>query len=250
MVSFSYKNAHYKINAKNIPFICEHIQSQRDTLETYGAVNPEFLSSLQPVSIATSAPSIVRKMNEAATIFGVGPMAAVAGAIAQEVGERAISNGETSVIIENGGDMYLNSNKSITVGIFGGLRKKINTLAFKITPELMPYSLCSSSGIMGHSLSFGTCDLATIFAKDAFIADCAATYLANSIRAEEDIESGIDAVLQFPQIDAAFVCLGNKIGFGGMLPTMLSHADPFIEAKISKHSASNFRYYYEHEQRI
>src|SRR4030043_72049 len=59
----------------------------RKPLEEYINRHPLFLHSLEPFSVEEDAPVIVRDMAQAASIAGVGPMAAVAGAIAEAGGK-------------------------------------------------------------------------------------------------------------------------------------------------------------------
>ncbi len=118
----------------------------------------------------------------AASLVGVGPMAAVAGAMAQWAAKAALAAGAEEAIVDNGGDIYLKAVEPVIVSLGTGTSKLADRLAFRVEPEETPISICSSSGKMGHSMSLGQCDLATIVAKDAALADAAATQAANLVR--------------------------------------------------------------------
>src|SRR4030043_2076944 len=78
-----YIRAASKLEAEAI----ESVIKSRTPLEEYIKSHPLFLHSLEPCSVENDAPAIVRDMAKAARIAGVGPMAAVAGAIAQAGGK-------------------------------------------------------------------------------------------------------------------------------------------------------------------
>ena len=109
-------------------------------------------------------------MDRAARLVGVGPMAAVAGSMAQFAAEAGLDAGAGEVIVENGGDIYLHVSESVIIGLHTGETKIKDQLAFSLNAEDTPISICSSSGTMGHSMSKGECDLATAVAKDAALA--------------------------------------------------------------------------------
>src|SRR3990172_9379162 len=146
---FSFKGANFRISCHAFETVVQEIVKQRQVLESYIKTCPEFLSSLTPVSCPYNAPEIVKRMCVASDKTGVGPMAAVAGAIAQMAAEAALLRGERDVIVENGGDIYLSSSFPIIIGIYAGKNPVSGKLAFYITPQIMPLSLCSSSGTMG-----------------------------------------------------------------------------------------------------
>src|SRR4030042_5001712 len=86
----------------------ELIQKCRAGLEDYIKKHPIFASTLEPLQVEDGAPAVVRNMALAAKAVGVGPMAAVAGAIAREVGIGLLQFSD-GVIVENGGDIFMRS---------------------------------------------------------------------------------------------------------------------------------------------
>ena len=83
----------------------EIVIQERQQLEAYIAAHPGFLTTLTPWPADPFAPLVVREMIEAAAKAGVGPMAAVAGALAARV-ERQLASLSPEVIVENGGDIF------------------------------------------------------------------------------------------------------------------------------------------------
>jgi ApbE superfamily uncharacterized protein (UPF0280 family) len=123
----------------------------RQQLESYIERHPEFLTSMEPLAIA-DAPRIVTEMAEAAEKARVGPMAAVAGAIAEFVGKELLE-ASPEVIVENGGDIFLKSQKDRTIGIYAGKSPLTGKVGLDIKGKDTPLGICTSSGTVGHSLS-------------------------------------------------------------------------------------------------
>ncbi len=170
--------------AKETLFLVRKI---RLPLESYIAKNPYFLKSLTPLPYDEGAPEIVKEMLKAGEIAEVGPMASVAGAIAERVGSLLIEKGYTSeVVVENGGDIYLNLKRETKVAIFAGESPFSGKVALKLKKELMPCGVCTSSGKIGHSLSFGEAEAITVVHKNTAIADALATAFGNIIHSVED----------------------------------------------------------------
>lgn len=235
---YSHKGANFRICAVDFPRIIEEIKNLRRSLEAYIAKHSKFATSLDPLDLHTEAPEIARRMAAAAQLVGVGPMAAVAGTVAQMAAESVMEAGEQDVIVENGGDLYLASSSDITVGIYAGESPLSGRLAFSIAPERMPLALCSSSSHMGHSLSLGECDLATVASKDASLADAAATWAGNLVKNIEDIDPTLERVLKIPGIAGVLIVKGDKIGLAGDLPPLVEHTDPEFKKKITRDKLS------------
>ncbi len=159
----------------------------RRQLEHYIQAHPDFLTTLSPYQHDPFAASIVQEMINATADIGVGPMASVAGAIAQFVGMDLLkSTGQ--VIIENGGDIFMNLKRDATVSIFAGESPLSDRVGIRIAENMMPVGICSSSGKVGHSLSMGSSDVITVLSASAIRADGAATALGNRIRKKMDLE--------------------------------------------------------------
>jgi uncharacterized protein len=190
------------------------VQKYRESLERYIARNPLLLTTLEPFTVAADAPLIVKAMADATAKVKVGPMAAVAGAIAEFVGEE-LSAFSSDIIIENGGDIYLRSTKKRIIGIYAGSSPLSGKVGLEIEPAETPIGVCTSSGTVGHSLSFGKADAAVVIAKSATLADAAATALGNIIKEPADISKGIAFAQSVPEIKGVLIIIGDKMGIWG-----------------------------------
>jgi uncharacterized protein len=159
----------------------------RKQLETYISMHPEFATSLSPCGQDPYAPSMIREMIDVTRGLGVGPMASVAGAIAQYVA-RGLMRITDQVIVENGGDIFLKAGRPVTVSIFAGDSLLSEKFGLLIPERQMPLGVCSSSARVGHSLSMGIADVVCLLSPSAALADGAATALGNRIMAKNDIE--------------------------------------------------------------
>ncbi len=167
----------------------EVLFSVRKELEAYLLKNPLFLSSLKPLPLDPKAPFVARKMLEASRKAQVGPMAAVAGAIAEAVGRELLKQGlTTEIIVENGGDIFLALKREATVAIWAGDSPLSGKIGLYLPKKLMPCAVCTSSGTVGHSLSLGLADALCVLAKDAALADAYATALGNLVKKASDFK--------------------------------------------------------------
>lgn len=189
----------------------ETVRKLRDQLENYIEEHPAFEKALAPISLYRSAPLIAHKMADAAKSAQVGPMAAVAGAFSQMVADE-LSPLTNNLIIENGGDLYIKTSTDRTVSIYTGENKFKNHLKIMIEAADSPMSICTSSGTMGPSLSFGKADAVTILSKDAFLADAAATAVCNRIRSGKDIQKGLDYAMSIKNILGVIIVIEDKMG--------------------------------------
>ncbi len=238
--TFSFKDTHLKVYGSEYDKITEVIVQERKKLEAYILRHPEFKNALSPIALLPEAPEIAQKMSKASTATGLGPMASVAGTLAQIGVEAAKEAGCNEAIVENGGDMYIMSPTPVTIGIYAGKNSIGAQLAFQLTPEELPLAICSSSSKMGHSLSLGDCELATVIAKDAALADSVATLTCNSISHERDVELILDKVGQIEGIRGILVVKNSKIGLWGNLPKLVRNQDIDTLAKITKDPRSDF----------
>ncbi len=217
---FEHKEAAFRICCTAMDAVEEAIVQQRAVLERYIERHPEFGSSFLPLGPLPSAPECVRRMSAAAHLVGVGPMAAVAGTMAQLAAEAGLAAGADEAIIDNGGDIFIASPQPVTVGLFGGQGKGVNRLAFSIAPEALPLAVCSSSGTMGHSTSLGDCDLATVVSTDASVADAAATQAANQVRNTDDIDGVLNATVAIQGVTGVLIVKDDRVGMAGVLPSL------------------------------
>lgn len=197
------------------------------------AREPAFLSSLVPLPVPEDAAPIIRRMYEAAETAGTGPMAAVAGAIAEAVGtellERLAKAGtltaddtaaqgaadtDACVLVENGGDLYLHGPKAFTAAIAAGASPLSMKLGLRVDAP-RGFGVCTSSGTYGHSLSFGRADAAVVLAKDPSLADAAATMLGNRCKTPEDLAPAVEWAAALPGVSGAVAVLGETLAAAG-----------------------------------
>jgi len=186
----------------------------RDKLEGYIEQHPNFLTSLEPFPVDENAPYIVKAMAEAAARVGVGPMASVAGAIAEFVGNELLAF-SPEVIVENGGDIYLKSLEKRIVGIYAGKSSLSGKIGLEINGEDTPLGICTSSGTVGHSLSCGKADAVIVLAKSATLADAAATAIGNLIKQSADIPNGIDFAKGIEGLRGLLIIKDDNMGVWG-----------------------------------
>ncbi|NQT21969.1 MAG: UPF0280 family protein [Candidatus Omnitrophica bacterium] len=183
----------------------------RKELREYIKLNKYFSESLKPVSLDIKAPEIVKKMMTASEKCGVGPMAAVAGAIAESVGEDLLEFSE-QIIIENGGDIFIKSSKDRKFSVFAGNSPLSGKIGLLIKKEITPLGVCTSSGTVGHSLSFGRADAVTIISKDTALADSAATAICNNVTSKDDIKKALNLSKSIEGVVGCVIIIGDKIG--------------------------------------
>lgn len=186
----------------------------RHQIETYIEMNPEFKRSLVPLEDDPKAPEIIREMLHTSQLANVGPMASVAGAIAESVSKDLIKFSR-DVIIENGGDIYLYTSKERIIGIYAGNSPFSLKIGILIEPEDSPIGICTSSGTVGHSISFGRADAVTILSKSGALADASATAIGNLVRRREDIEQALEKGKEIKGVLGILVIIGDKLGVWG-----------------------------------
>ncbi len=192
----------------------ESVLKYRRQIEAYIEMNPEFQRSLIPLKDDPYAPEIVREMIQTSQLAQVGPMAAVAGAIAEFVSKDLFPISK-EVIVENGGDIYLATSKERTIGIFAGDSLLSLKIGIVIGPEDSPLGVCTSSGTIGHSLSFGKADAVCILSKSAALADAAATAIGNIVKEKKDIELGLERGKGIEGVSGVLIIVGEKMGVWG-----------------------------------
>jgi hypothetical protein len=187
----------------------------RAQIEAEIARRPEFAASLSPLPMPPSPGPVVRWMIEASRAFGVGPMAAVAGAVARFVGEGLLPD-SPEVIVENGGDLFLKMDRPVEMGLYAGEGSPFSReLKLRVDPAGKPLGVCTSSGTVGHSLSFGKADAVVAVAEDAALADAAATAICNRIQSAEDVETALQDEQKRGLLRALLIVIGKRMGAFG-----------------------------------
>ena len=172
------------------------ILQYRAQLERYIVKNPQFCATLDPLAPDKTAPPLVRDMLAAGVQAGVGPMAAVAGAVAEYVGKGLLASTTREVIVENGGDIFLQRRSDCSVAIFAGDSPLSYKVGVRVCATQMPMGICTSSGTVGHSLSLGDADSVTVLSSSTPLADAVATRLGNEVGRERGGKTGLLRALE------------------------------------------------------
>ncbi|MFH1479429.1 MAG: UPF0280 family protein [Candidatus Omnitrophota bacterium] len=192
----------------------ESIIRYRSYIEDHIKADPDFRDSLKPIENNDLAPVIIKDMIYYSRLAGVGPMAGVAGAIAECVGKELLKYSK-EIIVENGGDIFIASQKTRNIAVFAGESILSRKISIKITPGPAPLGVCTSSGTVGHSLSFGNADACVIISKSTILADTVATAAANRVRAKEDIEGALKFAMSVDGVKGALIIYKKELGLSG-----------------------------------
>jgi len=190
------------------------VLKHRMPLERYIGNHPEFANKLTPCPYDPIAPAIVKTMVEAGQKAGVGPMGAVAGAVAEYVG-RDLLDYSTDVIVENGGDLFIKTHFPLTVAILAGPSPLSGKIGVRVHSEQRPVAVCTSSGSVGHSLSFGRADAAVVISESAAVADAAATAIGNVVSNKAAISAAMDFGGSIQGVSGVVVVVEDKMGLWG-----------------------------------
>lgn len=194
----------------------EAILRYRGHIERYVADHSDFARTLSPWPSDPWAPAIIQEMVTAGRRAGVGPMAAVAGAIAEQVG-RHLLQWSDAVVVENGGDLFIRKASPVTVAIFAGDSPLSLKVGVRLVPGTDPVAVCTSSGTVGHSLSRGRSDAVCVVSSSASLADAVATAAGNLIQSPGDIRSAIDFARDLEGVSGVVAIAGDRIGAWGEL---------------------------------
>lgn len=218
LVSFQVKEAesdlYIRVNQDLSFYVQQILLKFRRQIENYINNYPLFKNTLLPYPQDKKAPEIIKSMIHATALCGVGPMAAVAGAIAEFIGKELL-NYFSEVIVENGGDIFIKSNKVRKVSIFAGESPLSQKVILKIRAQKNYIGVCTSSGTVGPSLSFGKADAVTVISDSVLLADTAATAVGNIIKTKEDIDKGLSYAQKIKGIKGVVIIKDDKIGLWG-----------------------------------
>ncbi len=192
----------------------ELVMRYRGYVESYISYFPEFARTLIPWESNKPAHRIIVDMIEAGKKAGVGPMAAIAGAISEYTGKGLLEHSD-EVIVENGGDLFIKTNTPLISGIFAGESTLSMRIGICIDSTEKPISVCTSSGTIGHSLSHGKADAVCVISDSGCIADAAATSIGNHVKSSIDIQSAIDFGKQIDCVNGIVIIIEDKIGMWG-----------------------------------
>lgn len=202
------------ISKKNLKKeIKNEVLKQREILKNYIRENPEFLYSFSPI-ITKSKEEIIKLMSESSFLTKTGPMASVAGAIAEIIGKKFI-NISDEIIIENGGDIFVKMNRDFITGIYAGNSPFSMKIGIKLKKREIPYGIATSSGTIGHSLSFGDADAVVVISPSSAFSDGSATYFGNLIKGKIDGDMLTSQLKNFPFIEGIVIIRQKEIFLWG-----------------------------------
>ncbi len=197
------------------------IKRNRELLEEYGKAHPKFLWTLKPISVPKE-PEVARLMAEAAAKANVGPMAAVAGVLADLAVKDMVAEGCEAAVVEDGGEISAFSNVPIDVAFAAGDEPLSKRFGFRLAE--FPLGVATSSGRFSHALSFGDAEAATVFCREAGLADAAATAVGNVVKGEdanEAIERGVELAKSIRSVEGALVLFKGCVGTWGKIPQII-----------------------------
>lgn len=218
LISFQVKEAEsdlfIRANQELSFYTRQMVSNFRKQIENYIYSHPLFKSTLLPYSQDKKAPEIIKSMIHATALCGVGPMASVAGAIAEFVGKELL-NYSSEVIVENGGDIFIKSNKVRKVSVFAGRSPFSQRIILEIKTQKNYVGVCTSSGTVGPSLSFGKADAVTVISDSVLLADAAATAVGNIVKTRKDVEQGLGYAQKIQGIKGVVIMKDDKMGLWG-----------------------------------
>ncbi len=192
----------------------EEVKKQREILERYIKIHPEFYFSFSPVEVESNE-EIIKLMSLSSKLTKTGPMASVAGAIAEIIGRKFLPLSE-EIFIENGGDIFLNLKNEVKIGIYAGKSPFSMKIGIKIKRE-NPVGIATSSGTVGHSFSYGDADAVTVISNSSAFSDGAATYFGNLIKGKIDKELIEREINDFPFIEGILIIRGKELFVWGKI---------------------------------
>ena len=184
----------------------------RRSMDAYLLMDPAYKAALTPYDAGLEAPDILKEMSRTSHKTGIGPMSAVAGAVAKRVAEFL---GTKEVIVENGGDIYAKSSSDMDISVFAGQSPLSEKIGLHIPAADFPLGICTSSGTVGPSLSLGRADAVMIVCKDVLLADSYATAMANRIKTVSDLQTVIDRISNIPDILGAIAVKDDRMAITG-----------------------------------
>ena len=222
---------HYEVGQTALSIICddsylnvvhEAVFEAREAVESKISEDPFFGTTFDPYPVSESDRPLIKRMCNASVLAGVGPMAGVAGAVADHAVRAAVAKGCRHIIVENGGDISMATDRDIRIGVFAG-EPKFDDLALLIRPTSGIKGICSSSGKIGPSVSFGSSGICTVFSDDTILADCCATALGNMIRegTQEEMASASESIASIDGVDGCLCVCNGRMAVCGNIPELV-----------------------------
>jgi len=223
-----------------VEFAVKAIKAARADIERQVRKDDFFMTTLEPYELPSGSPAVLRRMCDSARKASVGPMATVAGGIAQEALEAMVANGCTHGWVDNGGDIALILDRSVTIEIFSNPGSQ-NAVGLELGPTSKIIGVCTSSGRYGHSISFGDADAAVAVATDAYIADALATAIGNKVKDGQSMAGCFDEIKHLSEFTAGLVLRDGDVAMYGKLPRIVNvEHNPDRVTAHSKMSSSKY----------
>lgn len=186
------------------------------------AEDPFFKITYDPYPISNSDDPLIRRMCFASQRSNVGPMAGVAGAVASYAVERMVDNGASYAIVENGGDIAMMIDRDTSVGLYSG-DDRMRDLALDVMPRDHIFGICSSSGNIGPSVSFGISGICTVISDDVILADCCATSLGNLVKegTSDSLSKALETIASIEGVDCCLAYVNGLFGTAGDVPRLI-----------------------------
>jgi uncharacterized protein len=214
-----------------VPEAKRSIFESRHVLEHFIAEDPFFRSTLEPYDEDEDAPPLIARMCDAARAANVGPMAAVAGAVAEAAVEAMVHAGSSHALVDNGGDIAMILDREVDIGIYAG-RSGFSQMAFRFGPTDHIIGICTSSATVGPSISFGVADAAIVISGNVTLADACASMLGNMIVSDDDtlLADAVARSMMVSNVTGCCVIVGEKIAMKGEVPKLVRSSGNFSKA--------------------
>ena len=222
---------HYEVGQTALSIVCDDsyldtvrraVFEAREAIEAKIAEDPFFGTTFDPYPVSDDDHPLVQRMCQSSFLADVGPMAGVAGAVADHAIRAAVEAGCGYIIVENGGDISMSTDRDVRIGLFAG-EPGFEDLALLIGPTSGIRGVCSSSGKIGPSVSFGSSGICTVFSRDTVLADCCATALGNMIRegTQEEMASACERICAVDGVDGCLCVCGGRMAVCGDVPELV-----------------------------
>lgn len=231
---FQYKNSDCTIITdleENIPLAIAQFQMDSHQLEDFVLQHPMWQKSYDPVNLVSPEQNktVMFDMELEAKKCQVGPMAAVAGALADRMVNQMLQTPLTRIaVVENGGEIAIRAQEEILIGLIVLSSSLQSQIGFKYEGDNQNLGVATSSATFGHAESFGEADAVIIFAPNAALADAAATYVCNEVKgnnAQKAIDRGLRAFKNIPELQGVMIVKDQLIAQLGTIPPLIKIKD-------------------------
>ena len=222
---------HFEVGQTALAIVCDDsflgvvkdaVFEARGIIESKISEDPFFGITFDPYPPSDDDDPLIRRMCQSSERANVGPMAGVAGAVAEYAVSAAVEKGCGHIIVENGGDIAMFTDAKTHIGLFAG-EKGFEDLAMEVGPTGRIYGICSSSGKIGPSVSFGSSGICTVFSKDTVLADCCATALGNLIVAgtKDELAHSSEEICSIEGVDGCICVCNGSMSICGDVPELV-----------------------------